>query len=401
MSDGVVNAPCPDLAKDIYKRVLDSGKQVRNKSLAWPVFRTDPQTGRLVVIAKEDVYNGIAGVSIYFAAMYQYFGDEEYRIAAEETIQPLVSLQLDNLRRATTIGAGTGIGGYIYTFTKLYEYTGNAKYLEEASSLVSKISDRELQKSDSLDTLNGLAGLTLSLLKHYEVSDNQPSIRLAGEYIDKILQSGVSLSDDRTAWETVDGAKLAGVAHGASGIAYTLLRYQELKGSERALEAGVEGLKFENELYDAKLQGWPDRRSNTPDSVIGWCNGSAGIGLSRLAAKEYLDEDWINRDIQRAYKSIKVKNTSEIYDNLCHGKAGIIDFLISGINKEDYDWESELSQIFNEWNPDSGSPSDYYLPNSNIRGIRKPTLFLGLSGIGYTILRCLAPDEIDSVLLWK
>jgi len=93
------------------------------------------------------------------------------------------------------------------------------------------------------------------------------------------------------------------------------------------------------------------------------------------------------------------KSTLEMNDHVCCGNAGKIDFLV----------EASLAlgrpDLLEEARRKAGAViarkrrnGHYLLHGGDGGALFNPSFFQGISGIGYTLLRCVAPSEIQSVL---
>ena len=75
------------------------------------------------------------------------------------------------------------------------------------------------------------------------------------------------------------GIRLAGLAHGASGVAHALLRLDERSGSERLRAAAVDAFHYERTLFDADRGncGSAAPTFRPVRSSTASCNGAGGI----------------------------------------------------------------------------------------------------------------------------
>lgn len=97
---------------------------------------------------------------------------------------------------------------------------------------------------------------------------------------------------------------LCGMAHGASGIAWSLAEcawcWPQLADS--ALSLAEEALRFEAAWSDPLHGGWPDLRGSEPVWTARWCHGAAGAGAIRLRLLELsakgLDVPWQDEAIR-------------------------------------------------------------------------------------------------------
>lgn len=137
------------------------------------------------------------------------------------------------------------------------------------------------------DLTDGLAG---ALLVH--ARSPHGSAGLATMIVDALRERS-----ERQVWgrgwpdptqDGTDGRPLCGMAHGASGIAWSLVesawRWPQLADS--ALSLATEALGFESAWSDPMHGGWPDLRGIRPVWAARWCHGAAGAAAVRLRLLE-------------------------------------------------------------------------------------------------------------------
>jgi lantibiotic modifying enzyme len=198
---------------------------------------------------------------------------------------------------------------------------------------------------------------------------------------------------------------LTGFSHGASGIAHALLRAGELTGDERFYRAALGGIAYESTQFIAGEKNWQDLRklsdSQTegqgqgPRVMTAWCHGAPGIGLARLHAMTMLNDDELRHDLETALETTAEKGFGAS-QCLCHGDFGNLDLLIEAGRLPEYrQWRSAALDI-------GGSllklGQDHGWLCSTPKGLETPGLMLGLSGIGYELLRLVDPEFVPSIL---
>ena len=185
---------------------------------------------------------------------------------------------------------------------------------------------------------------------------------------------------------------------------------------ERFANAVSEGLRYESHYFSSEDGNWHDHRTDVAAEdesafQFGWCHGAPGVGMARLRLLELgFDSDLIRRDLQAATQTTLAKLS---YENaagqkafcLCHGLAGNseLPLLISETNAEGI--ESGKHQLLRhveqvartgiELFDETGIP----WPCNTAATGETPSLFNGMSGLGYFYLRAFAPGEVPSVML--
>ncbi len=200
----------------------------------------------------------------------------------------------------------------------------------------------------------------------------------------------------RHGWSwAVPGARSAqhecGLAHGAAGIGWALLELSSATGEERFRAGASAAFAYERSWLDPASGTWPDlriagQRRGRPGAISAttgtWCRGEAGIAQTRLRAVALYGAEAERRDAAVALETTRrhAAGLSGLEDlSLCHGAAGSADVLLSagGPAPEATALGHRAIERYGDGNPwPCGVP-----------GGVTPGLFLGLSGIGWWLLR--------------
>jgi lantibiotic modifying enzyme len=198
---------------------------------------------------------------------------------------------------------------------------------------------------------------------------------------------------------------LCGFSHGAAGIGHALAELHAATGEARFKGGAERAFDYERSWLDPLSSTWPDlrgvgraaRRDAPVPAADSWCNGTAGIAVSRLRAAELLGSPAVDRDARLAVAACE-RHGSELLGrlprdfSLCHGAAGTGDALLrAGAGPEDP--RTRLAVDIGRLG--GGRPSE--LPCGLSHGTT-PALFLGLAGVGMFHLR-LSDPAIASPLL--
>jgi lantibiotic modifying enzyme len=267
------------------------------------------------------------------------------------------------------------------------------------------ITPGEIANDRAFDVIGGAAGAILGLLALHEATGDADALDRAVACGHHLLAHRTAGEHGHHAWATNEGKRLCGFAHGAAGIAYALLRLAGRSGEEVFREAAAEAIAFEDALYVADRQNWPDLRPVSPDHpeaeyAATWCNGGAGIGLARLGGLAALDTPQIRADIDHAMDVIRREGGQGV-DHLCCGNLGRADVLLemgSRLGRPDLDHAARV-RVANHRRR-ALERGGYRLWWETGGGISVPGLFQGTSGVGYALLRAAFPDRLPSVLLW-
>jgi lantibiotic modifying enzyme len=183
----------------------------------------------------------------------------------------------------------------------------------------------------------------------------------------------------------------ASFVRGAAGIGLALLRLYQAVPDVRFRDAALEGFAYERTLFSTQACGWADLRfdSESRRDFDGWCNGAPGIALARLAALEILEDPLLRSDLDAALRFLR---DSEIKSNLtlCCGEMGKADILLEAGHRLG---RPDLIALAKE--------RASAVAGMDLSGMLIPGLFHGTAGIGYGLLRQIAPDRLPSILLWE
>lgn len=365
------------------------------------------------------LYDGKLGIALFLAAVEQIRGDGEFRELCLGALQefrqalPRSEQAVARLSSSLNLGLSAGLGGWIYSLTKIGQFLGDNSLLADAVDLAHSITPEGIASDCYLDILGGTAGTLLGLLALYQVVYDPVVLKCAcclGRYL---LAQSVITSNGR-AWKTLDGRLLTGFSHGAAGIAYALLKLAQVADEAEFRLAAAEAIAYEQSLFLPEVSNWPDLRdfskfilatgkSEPPPLMSSWCHGATGIGLARLGGLPMLETEVIHQDIEVAIQTTQkqLAQKQRIVDQLCCGRMGQIELLLcaaSRLGKPDLLTEARVyaSQVVQQ-----ARQKGYYLEPTLHSSVYVPGLFRGEVGIGYTLLRLTYLEQLPSILLWE
>jgi lantibiotic biosynthesis protein len=353
-----------------------------------------------------DLYEGTSGVALFLAEAGASLDDDRLRATALGAIR----LALD---RAGEIdpelrdGLYDGPIGVAYAAARVAELLAEEDVLAGAcETLAAWRSGRA--RSVSSDVMSGCAGAILGLVALRRLVAQPWLIDAAARLGDEVI----ARADAGTAgWSWADPGQrsmhhLCGYAHGAAGIGHALAELFGATGDSRYGEAGAHAFDFEGSWLDVRTGTWPDlrgvtRRAGTDvpaPSADSWCNGAAGIALSRLRAAELLGSAAVRHDAELALAACE-RHVADLLaaapDDfcLCHGAAGAADALLHGAAGS----EDLPAQVGRRGIELYSVPGAAGFPCGVPVG-ETPGLLLGYAGIGMFYLR-LADLQVRSPLL--
>jgi lantibiotic modifying enzyme len=242
------------------------------------------------------------------------------------------------------------------------------------------------------------------------------------------------------AWPLSPGKPpIAGFSYGAAGICYSLLRLYENTREPELWEAAQQGLAFVGSLYSVEQKKWRDARSafqsryfprkgtwkdwwasgsladleertSEPEIEVEdrfldtWCHGAAGIALGYLGALHINDSqearNAVYGTVERIWPSTSPLKTTLEVDDLCCGNFGCVELLLGLYNR--FDDERALGTahgVVKGIRDRAQVRGSYRLSAARGTGTFAPSLFQGIAGVGYSLLRLAEPKSLPCLLL--
>jgi type 2 lantibiotic biosynthesis protein LanM len=283
----------------------------------------------------------------------------------------------------------------VYLLTHLSTLWQEPVLLLEAEQIARKLASLVAQ-DDALDIMQGAAGAIVSLLGLYRKMPSQELLATIQQCGEHLLLKAQPMSQG-IGWVTPLAKRpLTGFSHGAAGIAYALLQVAALHSNPRFYAAARAALAYERSHFLVESHNWRDLRDDATGEMIAWCHGASGIGLGRLAALPYLDTQESRQEIETALE-VTLAHGFGLNHSLCHGDFGNLDLLLQAgrffqrpeLQQQGREKASMILESIDRHGWLSGVPLS----------VETPGLMAGVSGIGYGLLRCVAPDRVPSVLI--
>jgi hypothetical protein len=343
-----------------------------------------------------DIYNGQAGIALFLAELFAQTADETFRKTALGALEGAHH----QLRRDASVSLGpglyTGTAGIAYATWRVTTLTRSDKAMDATQQMLAHALASSSNDRDD-DIISGRAGVIMALLALSAEAGWASCLERATELGKELIQS----LDAR--------AMLTGLAHGAAGYGSALLALYSRTRMEEFLRAGRGAFAYEDSLFDEAAGNWPDLRKPLQGAegqparrfVVTWCNGAAGIALSRLHAitadparsEEYARQARIA--LAGTQKALRSQLNPEDDTSLCHGSGGLIETLLQGsliLNDEQLGDQARIA--IDAWLEQRSKRQHF--SHQFIRA--NPSLMLGAAGMGHQLLRMHAPGEVRPVL---
>lgn len=376
--------------------------QPASATAPWTSFEFTSRGIRQIDI-RPDLYDGTAGICLFLAYLDSVRPDLNFRKAADRALADAIARRNDAM-----VGAFMGTSGLIYLLVHLYHLWGDSGLLDHAVSLSHDLLPA-IDQDPYFDVLNGAAGVIPVMLALADAAAGEGldcAERCARHLLRHAVREGASLSWPPFRAEEAR-ANLTGFAHGAAGMGWALIALGARTGREEYIQAGREAFAYESRHFDEVEGDWYDLRrsvgvaeSNRPHFSNAWCNGAAGIGLSRISSWATLgrNDPGCLRDANIALKAT-LRNFHKLNnDSLCHGRTGNAEFLLRYARIK-----GELSLQMEAEVQAQGLWRDYEKNGMLACGSTSPEVFpglmIGLAGFGMHFLHIADPVRIPSPLL--
>ena len=392
-------------AEQIFRDIDADAVYTPSGEVCW--FGPDYYMKSGMQLLNSGLVDGTAGLALFFAALNRISEDRDIQEKSARLLYGITARlgrYLDELAELDVIHPNTedvslanGLTGKLLSFDLISRYMNDDRCRALCRKMLSLVTKIDLQY-EGMDLLTGLSGL-LKLLCRNDGFYAQLGIPAFCECLaEKILASADLPYQGKRLWRTLSSDwPISGAGHGQSGVASALWLAGRRLQRQDFTEAALTGFQFENEIYSADTGAWPDRRERerTDAYLTGYCSGAPGIGLNALL----LQYDGADVTLSRAVNSC-LKEPLLPKDFLCCGNSAVIDFLLEAGLKTNNDELTEKARTRMAMLIERADLNGHYqCLNRSLSPVFSPSLFYGVAGIGYEMLRLIAPDRIESILL--
>ncbi|NEB98727.1 type 2 lanthipeptide synthetase LanM [Streptomyces anulatus] len=363
----------PDLALSaalaIGDRICDSVIRGDEGLVEWPSLCMAADRYWLLESSGMGLYRGVSGIALFLAELGRATGTDRYRVLAQDVLAAL--LDPDDMPEPDEL-AGLGIGAYdelggvLYLLTRAGGLWDAPELLRSAHRLVPAFT-AAFDAPQPLDVMTGVAGAALALVA---LQRTDPG----AQALDAVRAAGAGLAD-------MTESGVPGFAHGLSGRAHALTAVASLTGDRALLDRAAEAREH---VVGMRL---------TADS---WCRGNAGLVMAEASSRRLVDGP--DRQRPHGLDLVVAATMRGVHDDsLCHGTFGLVEALLT---TAEHTGDEELSRIARAA---AAGVAHRVLADRVVTGVPRatwtPGLLDGAAGIGYGLLRTVAPHRVPNVLL--
>lgn len=349
--------------------------------------------------------NGLTGFAAFAAAYASVSDDRRFREMADRVIQETVI----ELKRVLTyikakdfsfdyspvLGETDGTSGMITGLELMRKYAPQQE-LEAFDAYIDELLDRTaFPRYGAPDRMIGMAGLLSVLCRFDRYREKRDIIRKAA---DRLLAMKTLEYNGKLLWKPLpdNPRPISGAGHGHAGVAEALYAAARVLGDEKYAAAASEALGFELEIYEKyheKFGTWADLRSFPPEGYMhGYCSGAPGIGIMLERIRQSGFDGELVEGLARRARDCVDQLPLNGRDHLCCGNSAIAEYYLTA---GDHDAAGRVLAAMYERAKKEG---EYRYMAYQFNNSVTPSLFYGVSGVGYEMLRYAFPKRIASVL---
>jgi hypothetical protein len=358
-----------------------------------------------------DLYDGVAGIALFLADLYQITGDPRTRETAAAAIRQALHCLHDS-PTASALGLYAGWLGVAAAAVRVGAAIAAPELSEQGAAAATRVM-REYDGRSGHDLVSGRAGGLLASLALARAHRGPSFLAFAVHLGDELLDAA---DKDTSGWSWpsqpfAHHRNLVGFSHGASGIALALLELFVAVGNPKYREAAERALDYEAAWFDVEAGNWPDLRAQTrrgkgPGTFLtAWCHGAPGIALSRAHAFAVLGARRYAREAETALATTAAAIAHCLESGtgnflLCHGVAGNAAIVADVARQLGVPGAGALADLASAVGDHGirvhGGPNREW-PSGASAG-ETPGLLLGLAGVGHFYLRLYDP-YLPSILM--
>lgn len=368
-----------------------------------------------------DLYSGTAGIGWFLGQVSHLSSSRTYYNTAKKSILFALA-QANPPLKSSGLSLFSGATGIALSAVKVGEQLRSVTLRRAGFKLAREIAQIVIDQPAAFepDLISGLAGIVIGLLAiHHQKGDPillDASQVACEQLVRKARRHWWGWSWSESSYRDTTPA-LCGLAHGASGIGWALSEMGWAIGHEGFLTAAQEAFRYERSWFSTDRCAWPDLRDpeakavtegTWPGWMVAWCHGALGIGAVRLRLYEVTKDLTALAEASAAIQAARmliVQAGAELKRGrmsdvtLCHGLSGAAELFLLAydiLKQEDHLRAArrvgDLCLAILK--------SNSYRWTFGLRGTQHvPGLFLGLAGIGQTMIGLYDPLKFSSTIL--
>lgn len=325
------------------------------------------------------LYNGLSGMTLFYYYLYKVTGKKKY----EECYKKILNSTKKMIYSLPDNSGITGKMSLVYVLSKIMEDDEDSQNKEDMDSLIKYIGET-LDNVTTVDWISGYAGMLHIMLQIYSETLEEKDAKLCFKLADKIKDAVENN-------EVIYG----GFAHGASGIALSMVESAKILQYESYNKVAQRLLEIDREYYNQDAEEWISIDVETQKKEVRnhWCHGTVGIGLSRLKIGKFYQDEKVGNELKKIMLKLQMceVNKNQI---LCHGNMGLCDFFL-----EMYNHNKDTGLLAKIYKLAEYALKRYRIQHDTYNVRNSIGLFNGLAGIGYELLRICEPDMVPSILV--
>jgi len=338
---------------------------------------------------REGIYLGDMGPLIFLAAVDQFTGSAFPKRPGSRFMERLAVFEPP---ADYPPGICNGVGALIYGALVLGRLTKDSDWTALALALNKRVKLRP--ETDEPDIISGVAGLLVALTRLYQVTKDAGA---AGNALAAARMLAARYHPE-LGWTRSNGDSYVGFAHGLAGISFALTEYSRTFCDPQFNELVERALKLMRGFFDPKNSSWPIAVRGPQGSLNNWCNGAAGILLATVGVEtpQKLSRDELDIVVE------KIRQRGSM-DHWCCGNFGIAEVLSYIASRENRpEFQASAANLI-EQTLERGLRGAFFRLQQSVgeNFCFSPSLFRGISGIGYSLLCFAYPGELPRILAFE
>jgi type 2 lantibiotic biosynthesis protein LanM len=341
------------------------------------------------LIEQIGLYCGDLGILIFLATADRFLH--------RRNVKPLLEgfrARLEKLHAVTDpLGIGNGFGSLIYGSLLLGTILEDQSWFDLAESLSYQITEERVQIEVEPDLLYGTSGLLMAIAHLQKLRPDARKGRLGAVCLQRLVES----FHPNEGWRRQNGDSSLGFAHGAAGISYAAAVAGATLRDDRGQLLAQSGIAFDRRHFNESEHNWPSTLHNARPTMRAWCSGLTGMLISRIGIWRLWRDATLLSEIEAGLPFLP--NLLGL-DHWCCGSSGVAEALIYAGEVFESNDLLDMARTTIDLTIRRALKTNYYRFNPHVgqNYCFQPSLFRGLAGIGYTIIRSLEPGSLPCIL---